>query len=345
MADCARAGGPAAYLPGSPWADNAAARTGARAVRAGSKVRAGAAGYPEGHGVAGSFFGEKFTSMCLNAGTSSFADLVASCAPDMLPVSAAGAPGAAAAHYAGAGAAQLPHGTTIVAARFGDGVVMAGDRRATAGNMIAQRDIEKVFRSDDFSCVGIAGVAGLGLELVRLFQLELEHYEKLEGRTLSLEGKANRLATFVRGNLGAAMQGLMVVPLFAGYDEDAGQGRIFSYDATGGRYEERPYHAIGSGSVFARGALKKLYTEGLSAQDVVLACMHALYDAADEDSATGGPDLARRIYPVVAEVTAEGFRRLSDSEAGEYATAVVTERMASPGGPTAPLHAAAGDAG
>ena len=151
---------------------------------------------------------------------------------------------------------------------------MAGDRRATAGSMIAQHDIEKVFRSDDFSCVGIAGVAGIGLELVRLFQLELEHYEKLEGRTLSLEGKANRLSAFVRGNLSAAMQGLVVVPLFAGFDEVAGQGRIFSYDATGGRYEERPFHAVGSGSVFARGALKKLYTDSLSS-DECRAAVHA----------------------------------------------------------------------
>jgi proteasome beta subunit len=279
--------------------------------------------------VGGSFFGEKFTSMCLNAGTSSFADLVASCAPDLLPGAGHAVDPAA--------AAQLPHGTTIVAVRFADGVIMAGDRRATAGSMIAQHDIEKVLRSDDFSCVGIAGVAGIGLELVRLFQLELEHYEKLEGRTLSLEGKANRLSAFVRGNLSAAMQGLVVVPLFAGFDEDAGQGRIFSYDATGGRYEERPFHAVGSGSVFARGALKKLYTDGLSTDDAVLLCMHALYDAADDDSATGGPDLARQIFPVVAVITADGFRRLTEAEAGEFARAVVEERMSSPGGPVAPL--------
>ena len=174
---------------------------------------------------------------------------------------------------------------------------MAGDRRSTAGSMIAQRDIEKVFRSDEFSCVGIAGVAGIGLELVRLFQLELEHYEKLEGRTLSLEGKANRLATFVRGNLGGAMQGLVVVPLFAGFDEDAAQGRIFSYDVAGGRYEERRFHGIGSGSVFAKGSLKKLYRDDMTVRDAVLTCMHALYDAADDDSATGGPDMTRRIYP------------------------------------------------
>ncbi len=280
--------------------------------------------------MGGSFFGEKFTSMCLNAGTSSFADLVASCAPDLLPGAAMPAADAAT-------VARQPHGTTIIAVRFADGVIMAGDRRATAGNMIAQHDIEKVLRSDDFSCVGIAGVAGIGLELVRLFQLELEHYEKLEGRTLSLEGKANRLSAFVRGNLSAAMQGLVVVPLFAGFDEVTGQGRIFSYDATGGRYEERPFHAVGSGSVFARGALKKLYTDGLGMDDAVLMCMQALYDAADDDSATGGPDLARQIFPVVAVITADGFRKLTEAEAGEFARAVVQERMSSPGGPVAPL--------
>jgi proteasome beta subunit len=290
----------------------------------------------------------------MDAGTSSFADLVAECAPELLPGAggpaaarlggASGSPGAPGA--AGEGAApQLRHGTTIVAVRFADGVIMAGDRRSTAGNMIAQRDIEKVFRSDDFSAVGIAGVAGIGLELVRLFQLELEHYEKLEGRTLSLEGKANRLSAFVRGNMAAAMQGLVVVPLFAGWDEDAGRGRIFSYDVAGGRYEERPYSAIGSGSIFAKGSLKKLYTESMSDRDVILACMQALYDAADDDSATGGPDLARQIYPVVAMITADGFRRLSDAEAGGYARAVVEERTREPSGPVAPLAAPPGLSG
>ena len=224
-----------------------------------------------------------------------------------------------------------------MAAACEGGIVMAGDRRATAGSMIAQRDIEKVFRSDEFSCVGIAGVAGVGIELVRLFQVELEHYEKLEGRALSLEGKANRLATMVRGNLAAAMQGLVVVPLFAGYDEDSGAGRIFSYDPSGGRYEEHRFHSIGSGSVFARGSLKKLYREGLPAQDAVVVCMQALYDAADDDSATGGPDLTRGIYPIVATVTADGFRRLPEAEAGQVAQAVVGERLQKPDGPTAPL--------
>ena len=268
----------------------------------------------------------------LTAGTSSFADFLTAAAPDLLPGAAPVGPGTAAL------ARDLPHGTTIVAASCQGGVVMAGDRRATAGNMISQRDIEKVFRSDEYSCIGIAGVAGIGIELVRLFQVELEHYEKIEGRGLSLEGKANRLATIVRGNLGAAMQGLVVVPLFAGFDEDREVGRIFSYDVAGGRYEERRFHAIGSGSVFAKGSLKKLYRDDLTVRDAVLTCMHALYDAADDDSATGGPDMTRRIYPVVTTVTADGFRRLPDAEAGEYARAVVDERMRVPGGPIAPLH-------
>jgi proteasome beta subunit len=283
------------------------------------------------------YLGGQFTAACMSVGTSSFADFLAASAPGLLP---GGTAGSVAAGAGGAGAPDLPHGTTIVAVDFDGGVIMAGDRRSTAGNMIAKRDIEKVLRGDDFSCVGIAGVAGIGLELVRLFQLELEHYEKLEGRTLSLEGKANRLAAFVRGNLGGAMQGLVVVPLFAGFDKDTGKGRIFSYDVAGGRYEERKYHSIGSGSVFARGSLKKLYTDDMVVSDAITACMQALYDAADDDSATGGPDLARHIYPVVAVVSEDGFRRLPDDEAGEYAQAVVGERLQSPGGPIAPLRQA-----
>jgi proteasome beta subunit len=214
---------------------------------------------------------------------------------------------------------------------------MAGDRRATAGNMIAQRDIEKVFRSDEYSCVGIAGVAGIGVDLVRLFAVELEHYEKLEGRSLSLEGKANRLAGLVKANLAGAMQGLVAVPLLAGFDEETGTGRIFSFDVAGGKYEEQRFAAIGSGSVFARGSLKKLYRDGMSMTDVVLVLMQALYDAADDDSATGGPDMSRRIYPIVATVTADGYERLADSETGRYAETVVAERMQLPDGPAAPL--------
>ena len=285
------------------------------------------------------YFGERFTAACMATGTSSFADFLADSAPQLLP----GVPGGPQAAGQGAGPdvppGMLPHGTTIVAVGFDDGVIMAGDRRSTVGNMIAQRDIEKVFRSDDYSCVGIAGVAGIGLELVRLFQLELEHYEKIEGRSLSLEGKANRLSAFVRGNLGGALQGLVVVPLFAGYDEETGQGRIFSYDVAGGRYEEHKFHSIGSGSVFARGSLKKLYRDGMPADDAIAVCMQALYDAADDDSATGGPDLTRRIYPLVATITADGFRQLMEEEAGRYADAVVAERLQSPGGPTAQLPA------
>jgi proteasome beta subunit len=281
------------------------------------------------------YFGERFTAACMATGTPSFADFLTASAPELLPGASyrAGQPSG---RSSGPGP-DVPHGTTIVAAAFDGGVIMAGDRRSTAGNVIAQRDIEKVFRSDDYSCVGIAGVAGLGLELVRLFQLELEHYEKIEGRPLSLEGKANRLSAFVRGNLGAAMQGLVVVPLFAGYDDETRQGRIFSYDVAGGRYEEHKFHAIGSGSVFARGSLKKLYADGMSADDTVTVCMQALYDAADDDSATGGPDLTRRIYPLVATITADGFRQLTEEEAGAHAQAVVDERMQSPWGPIAPL--------
>ena len=281
----------------------------------------------------------------LSAGTSSFADFLAAAAPGLLP-RAPGAPGALPSDAVAAGslARDLPHGTTIVAAACEGGVVMAGDRRATSGSMIMQRNIEKVFRSDEFSGVAMAGVAGVGIELIRLFQVELEHYEKLEGHALSLEGKANRLASLVRGNLPGAMQGLVFVPLFCGYDEDTGVGRIFSYDVAGGRYEEHRFHSIGSGSVFARGSLKKLYRDGMSVADAVLVCMQALYDAADDDSATGGPDVTRRIFPLVATITADGFERLTDETAGEFARTVIEGRLADPDGPPAPLRAGNGDA-
>ena len=279
--------------------------------------------------------GTRFPGAYLSAGTSSFSDFLATAAPGLLP-GAGGLTGPGSAALA----AGLRHGTTIVALGFADGVVMAGDRRATAGHMISSRDIEKVLRSDEFSCVAISGVAGVGLDLIRLFQVELEHYEKLEGRALSLEGKANRLASMVRGNIGGAMQGLVAVPLFAGFDEDTEVGRIFSYDVAGGRYEEHRFHAIGSGSVFARGSLKKLYADGMPADDAILACMQALYDAADDDSATGGPDMTRRIFPTVATVTADGFRRLSDAESGAFADAVVSGRMQAPDGPHAQLRGA-----
>ena len=203
---------------------------------------------------------------------------------------------------------------------------MAGDRRATVGNLIAQHDIEKVFAADDLSVIGIAGTAGLALELVRLFQVELEHYEKLEGVSLSLEGKANRLASMLRGRLGLAMQGLAVVPLYAGFDTTAGSGRIFSYDVTGGRYEERAFHAVGSGSSFARGSLKKRYRADADSLAAISVVIDALYDAAEDDSATGGPDAARGIYPVVGVVTAAGARILSDDEVAPLVTAMLASR-------------------
>ena len=265
---------------------------------------------------------------------SSFADFLASYSPDLLPgrIPAPGVP-------AGDGQAlrDLPHATTIVAASCERGVVLAGDRRATSGSMIAKRDVDKVFRSDEFSAIGYSGIGSLGMDVIRAFQVELEHYEKMEGRSLSLEGKANRLAWMIRGNLAAAMQGLVVVPLFVGYDEDADRGRIFSYDPLGGPYEEHRFYSIGSGSIFARGSLKKLFADDMPVRDAVLASVQALYDAADDDSATGGPDLTRRIFPVIATVTADGYRRLSEAESEDYAEQVVQGRMSAPDGPQAPL--------
>jgi proteasome beta subunit len=277
--------------------------------------------------------GGKLPNAFFAPASSSFADFLAAHRPDLLPGKRVDlGPGVT---------FEAPHGTTIVAVTHSRGVVMAGDRRATMGNVIAQRDMEKVFQADDFSCVGIAGSAGIALELVRLFQVELEHYEKIEGTVLSLDGKANRLSMLIRNNLPMAMQGLAVVPLFAGYDIDntdpATAGRIFSYDVTGGRYEEHSFHSVGSGSVFARGALKKLYRDDFTEDDAVVACIQALYDAADDDSATGGPDLTRRIYPVIMSVTADGFRRLPDADVERVTQSVVDERMTHPGGPSAPL--------
>ncbi len=259
--------------------------------------------------------------------SSSFSRFLSAHAPQLLP----GGP------VPGTPEVTLPHATTIVAVVCDEGVVLASDRRATAGNMISKRDVEKVFRCDEFSAMGIAGVLALGLEFARLFQVELEHYEKMEGRFLSLQGKANRLAAMIRGNLGLAMQGFVLVPLLVGYDLDSGTGRIFSYDPVGGPEEEHRFYSIGSGSVFARGALKKLYTDGMATSTAVLCCLQALYDAADDDSATGGPDLYRRIFPVVTTITADGFRRLPEAEVAEAAERVVAGRMVSPDGPVAPL--------
>jgi proteasome beta subunit len=265
----------------------------------------------------------------LRPGSSSFNDFLAGNAPDLLPSRAA--------LPAGATADLAPHGTTIVAVTFAGGLIMAGDRRATMGNVIAQRDIQKVFPADEFSVVGIAGTAGLAVEMVRLFQVELEHYEKIEGAPLSLDGKANRLSALIRGNLAMAMQGLAVVPMFAGYDLARGVGRIFGYDVTGGRHEEAQFFTVGSGSMFARGALKKLWHTELAQDDAVRVCLQALYDAADDDSATGGPDLTRRIFPIVWVVTADGAVRLDDATIGAFADQVVGERMHRPDGPLAPI--------
>jgi proteasome beta subunit len=264
----------------------------------------------------------------LEAGTSSFVDFAAAVAPEVLPGTRGAADGAG---------ALTPHGTTIVAATFPGGVVVAGDRRATMGNMIAQRDIEKVFAADEYSIIGIAGAAGIAVEMVGLFQVELEHYEKIEGAPLSLVGKANRLATMIRQNLGLALQGLAVVPLFAGWDEAIGAGRIFSYDATGGRYEEHAFFSVGSGSVFARGSLKKLYRPDLEPERAAMAVAQALYDAADDDAATGGPDLTRQIFPVVMMASADGVVRMPDAEVGELVAELIDRRMARPDGPEASL--------
>ncbi|MFK3985573.1 proteasome subunit beta [Micromonospora sp. NPDC050397] len=263
-----------------------------------------------------------------NAGTSSFTQFLSKVAPELLPGRRPLPPGIA--------ADLAPHATTIVAIASATGVVMAGDRRATMGNMISSRDIQKVHPADRHSLVGIAGTAGIGIEMMRLFQVELEHYEKIEGAVLSLDGKANRLASMIRGNLGAAMQGLAVIPLFAGFDlaasDPAKAGRIFSFDVAGGPYEETGYDAIGSGSIFARSALKKRFRPGLSTDEAVRLAVEALYDAADDDTATGGPDLTRRIYPVVMTATAEGTNRLTEAETAAVAEAVVAARMENPGG-------------
>jgi proteasome beta subunit len=278
------------------------------------------------HGPVG---GARLPNAFLVPGTSSFADFLGDVSPELLPARRALPQGSA--------TELAPHATTIVAATFPGGVVMAGDRRATMGNVIAQRDIEKVFPADEYSCVGIAGSAGLAVEMVRLFQTELEHYEKIEGSTLSMDGKSNRLSALIRNNLGLAMQGLAVVPLFAGFDRRTDLGRIFSYDVTGGRYEETAFHSVGSGSMFARGALKKLYRDDLTEEECVTAAVQALYDAADDDSATGGPDLTRRIFPIVSVVTADGHRRMSETDVAVIADRVIGARMQRPDGPAAAL--------
>jgi len=220
----------------------------------------------------------------------------------------------------------VPHGTTICALRYADGVVMAGDRRATAGSSIAHRAMEKVHPADRHSGVAIAGSAGFAIEMVRLFQLQLEHYEKVEGAALSLEGKANQLSQMVRQNLPLAMQGLVVIPLFAGYDVRRRTGRIYTYDATGGRYEETDFHADGSGGRDARTTIKLGWTEELDRAAAIELAVQALYEAADEDSATGGPDPVRGIYPTVATITAEGYEPATEQEVAERFRALMEHK-------------------
>ena len=250
----------------------------------------------------------------------SFVDALRAYAPELLEVRGSGGT-----------MPEVPHGTTVAAIRFADGVAMGGDRRATEGMTIAQRDIEKVFPADEFSAVAIAGAAGPAIEMVRLFQTELEHYEKIEGFPLSLEGKANKLGQMVRSNLPLAMQGLVVLPLFCGYDTRRNTGRIFRYDVTGGRWEDADYHATGSGGKDARASLKKRYRSDMDAAAAVDVLMEALYDAADEDAGTGGPDLVRGIFPVVATVTGRGYQRVADDELRKAAERVMAARTTGEG--------------
>jgi proteasome beta subunit len=221
------------------------------------------------------------------------------------------------------------HATTIVAVRYVDGVVMAGDRRATAGNVIAHRTMDKVFPADKYSGVSISGVAGLAAEMVKMFQLELEHFEKVEGTPLSLDGKANRLGNMIRQNLPSAMSsGMVVIPIFAGYDVRRREGRIYNYDITGGRYEEMEFHATGSGGIYARGVIKSQWNSGMTRDQAVDLCLASLFEAADEDSATGGPDAIRGIYPSVATITTDGYDRLEDAEVARRFETLLTARSA-----------------
>ena len=248
--------------------------------------------------------------------TSSFVDILRRDFPQLLP----------GIFQAGPAPLDVPHGTTVLALRFHDGVIMTGDRQATAGYQVASRRIEKIFKTDDLSGIGIAGAAGPAMEMAKLFQTELEHYEKVEGDSLSLEGKANKLGMMIRMNLPAAMQGLVVVPIFAGYDEKTGVGRIFKYDVTGGRYEETNYEAQGSGSQYARDSLKKLWRRDIPRDEALRIGLEALIDAADEDVGTGGPDLIRSIFPTVKTVTRSGFGDIGDDEVRRVCELILADR-------------------
>jgi proteasome beta subunit len=249
-------------------------------------------------------------------GPPSFSDLLRSVRPEALP------------SFGQDPAAEVPHGTTIVALRYAEGVIIAGDRRATEGYSIAHRSIEKVFPTDDTSAIGIAGAAGPALEMVRVFQTELEHYEKMEGEPLTLEGKANKLGQMIRANLPMAMQGMLVVPIFAGYDTPRGLGRIFKYDVTGGRYEESDHYSTGSGGREARSTIKKRYRPGITRDEAVKIALEALFDASEEDAGTGGPDVLRKIYPNIASVSAAGYEVVADEEIATLFTALLDERAA-----------------
>jgi proteasome beta subunit len=257
---------------------------------------------------------------------SSFSEYLRQQQPQLLPMTDAGGAGGS-----GAPGVQLAHGTTIVALNYPGGVVIAGDRRSTQGNMIAGRDVKKVYITDDYTATGIAGTAAIAVEFARLYAVELEHYEKLEGVPLTFRGKVNRLAIMVRGNLGAAMQGLVALPLLAGYDLDdpnpEGAGRVVSFDAAGGwNVEEEGYQAVGSGSVFAKSSIKKLYSQVVDADSALRVVVEALYDAADDDSATGGPDLVRGIFPTAVTIGAEGAEEVSEERIAQIAREVIENR-------------------
>jgi proteasome beta subunit len=224
------------------------------------------------------------------------------------------------------GEIQAPHGTTVLALKFSDGVLVAGDRLATEGYRVASRDVEKVFATDDHSLIAIAGAAGPAIEMARLLRIELEHYEKIEGEALELEGKANKLSQMIRQNLPAAMQGLVVVPIFAGYDVRRKTGRLWKYDVTGGRYEEAEFETTGSGGLYAKDTLKKRFRTGLSQADALRVAVEALADAADEDRATGGIDVARGIFPIVKTCTAAGIEAIADASIADAHRAVLEAR-------------------
>jgi proteasome beta subunit len=223
---------------------------------------------------------------------------------------------------------SIPHGTTVLAFKFADGVLVAGDRLATEGHRVASRDVEKVFATDEYSLMAISGAAGPCIEMGRILSVELEHYEKIEGQALELEGKANKLGQMIRQNLPAAMQGLVVVPLFAGYDMRRGAGRLWKYDITGGRYEETEFEATGSGGIYASESLKKSWRPDLSADEAIAAAVTALTDAADQDRATGGVDLQRKIFPIVNLATNKKINRVDDATVEEIYRALVEERTA-----------------